>query len=138
MEGQVNSSNLKTDRSLLKYILLSAVTCGIYHIYVMTTLTDDVNTICSKYDNKKTMHFCLLFFLLTPITCGIANLVFFHNLSNRIGDELKRRGINLEFNSSTFWLWNILGSMIVVGPFVYFHKLFTAMNALCEDYNQKG
>ncbi len=138
MEGQVNSSNLKTDRSLLKYILLSAVTCGIYHIYVMTTLTDDVNTICSKYDNKKTMHFCLLFFLLTPITCGIANLVYFHNLSNRIGDELKRRGINLEFNSSTFWLWNILGSMIVVGPFVYFHKLFTAMNALCEDYNQKG
>ena len=27
------------------------------------------------------------------------------------------------FNATDFWLWNILGSLIVVGPFIYVHKL---------------
>ena len=30
------------------------------------------------------------------------------------------------------------GSFILVGEFVYFHKLCTAMNLLCEDYNAKA
>ena len=34
--------------------------------------------------------------------------------------------------------WYFLGSFIFVGPFVYFHKLCTAMNLLCEDFNAKN
>ena len=56
------------------------------------------------------MHYCLLTFVLAPITCGIALFVWFHNLSNRIGKELTRRGIGYGFSASTFWLWYVLGS----------------------------
>ncbi len=129
---------LATNRSLVKFILLSAITLGIYGLVVMTKVSTDINLIASRYDGKKTMHFCILFFLLTPITCGIATLVWYHNLSNRIGAELKRRNIPTEFSASTFWLWNVLGSCIVVGPFVYAHKLLTAMNQLSESYNTYG
>ena len=84
------------------------------------------------------MHFCLLAFLVTGITLGIGALVWYNNISDRIGAELRRRNIPIEFGASTYWLWNVLGSLIIVGPFIYLAKLFGAMNALCEDYNVKG
>ena len=116
---------LKTDRSLLKFILLSIITICIYGIVAMTSLTNDINTIISRYDGKKTMHFCLLFFIFIPITASIAAFVWFHRISARIGMELQRRGITeCSLSPSDYWLWGVLGALIVVGPFVDYHKLF--------------
>lgn len=129
---------LKTNRDLLKVILLSIITAGIYSIVFYTFVGDDINTIASRYDGKKTMHFCILIFLITPITAGIGALVWQHRLSNRIGAELMRRGINYNFNASTFWGWGFFGSLIVVGPFIYLAKLCAAMNELCRSYNVNG
>ena len=129
---------LKTNRGLLKFILLSIITLGIYGIVAMSSVSSDVNVICSRYDGKKTMHYCLLFFLVGPITAGIADLVWYHRISNRIGGELQRRGLGYDFGAKDFWLWGILGSLIIVGPFIYTHKLFKAMNALSENYNLNG
>lgn len=129
---------LKTNRGLLKFILLSVITLGIYAIVAMSSVSSDVNVICSRYDGKKTMHYCLLFFLVGPITLGIADLVWYHRISNRIGGELQRRGLGYDFGAKDFWLWGILGSLIVVGPFIYTHKLFKAMNTLSENYNVNG
>ena len=129
---------LKTNRGLLKYILLSAITFGIYGLVVMSAVSTDINTIASRYDGKKTMHFCLVFFIFSWLTCGIVPIVWFHNISGRIGNELRRRGINYSFGAGSFWGWNVLGSLIIVGPFIYAHKLFKAMNLLAADYNVKG
>ena len=49
---------------------------------------------------------------------------------------LEERGIAYDFGTSDFWGWYFLGSLVIVGPFIYFHKLCTAMNLLCEDYNK--
>lgn len=65
---------LKTNRGLLKYILLSIITFGIYGIVVMSTISTDINDIASKYDGKRTMHFCLVFL------CSV--MVDFWNLSS--------------------------------------------------------
>lgn len=143
MEANVNQvsrpvAQLKTNRGLLKLILLSIITFGIYPIVYYSSISSDVNIICSRYDGKKTMHYCLLYFLIGPITFGIAYIVWLHKISNRIGNELKRRGISYSFGAGTYWGWNVLGSFIVVGPFIYVHKLAKAMNLLCADYNAKG
>ncbi len=131
-------AQLKTDRGLVKFILLSLVTLGIYSIVYYSCISSDINIIASRYDGKKTMHFCLMSFILTPITLGIYTLVWYHQLSNRIGAELKRRGIDFDFGAKDFWLWNILGSLIFVGPYIYVHKLCKAMNLLSEDFNMRG
>jgi len=34
--------------------------------------------------------------------------------------------------------WLVLGSLILIGPFVYMAKLCTAMNLLAENYNING
>lgn len=129
---------LKTNRGLLKYILLSLITFGIYGLVVMSGISTDINTIAGRYDGKKTMHYCLVAFVFSWLTFGIVPLVWFHKISARIGNELERRGLGYSFGAGTFWGWYILGAMIGVGPLVYCYKLFKAMNTLAADYNEKG
>lgn len=131
-------AQLKTNRGLGKYILLSLVTLGIYGIIYFSCISSDINIIASRYDGKKTVHFCLMAFILAPITLGIYGIIWYHNISKRIGMELDRRCINYSFGAKDFWLWNILGSLIVVGPFIYIHKISKAMNLLSEDFNAVG
>lgn len=131
-------AQLKTDRSFIKTVLLSLVTFGIYAIICYGGITDDVNLVCSRYDNRKSMNYYLLFFLVGPITCGIASIVWNHNICDRIGNELKRRQIGYDFGAKDFWLWNVLGAVIIVGPFIFAHKFFTSVNMLNESFNQFG
>ena len=140
MENITNApvGQLKTNKGLLKTILLSLVTFGIYPLVVMSAVSNDINIVASRYDGKKTMHYCLLFFIVAPVTFGIAGIVWSHKISNRIGAELKRRGIDYSFSAADFWLWNVLGSLIGVGPLVYLHKLFKAVNKMNADYNVNG
>ena len=134
----VPRAQLCTSRNLAKTILLSMVTFGIYGIYVMSKVSEDINIIATRYDGQKTTHYCLMFFLFSWLTLGIAPLVWFHKISNRIGAELVRRNIPYEFDASTYWLWSFIGSLIVVGPFVYLHRLLKAMNMLSASYNYYG
>lgn len=129
---------LKTNRGLLKFILLSLITFGIYGIVVMSSISTDINLIAGRADGKKTMHYCLVYFIFSWLTFGIVPLVWYHKLSDRIGLELKRRGLAYNFGAGTFWGWNILGAFIIVGPFIYTHKLLQAMNLLSADFNARG
>jgi uncharacterized membrane protein YqgA involved in biofilm formation len=144
MENQVPvtpaapARQLKTNRSLLKVILLSIITLGIYSLFFYAGIASDVNLLASRYDGKKTMNFWLLFFIITPITAGIGMIVWIHKLCNRMGDELSRRGISYSFRASTYWLWCVLGALIIVGPFIFIHKFAEASNRLAADYNIKG
>ena len=129
---------LKTNRGLLKTILLSIITFGIYGIILYSNISSDINTIASRYDGKKTTHYCLMAFVFTPLTLGIAPFVWSHKISARIGRELQRRGIAYSFGAGSFWGWNILGALIGIGPFIYLHKLCKAMNLLSVNFNING
>lgn len=129
---------LTKKRNIAKLIIFTILTLGIYPIVVLSGISNDINVIASRYDGKKTMHYCLLFFLVGPLTLEIGTLVWNHKLANRVGDELKRRGIDYYISAKTYWLWSILGIFIAVGPWIYLHKLFKAMNLLCDNYNING
>jgi len=130
---------LKTNRGLLKLILLSVITFGIYGLVVWSDVSSDINTIAGRYDGKKTMHYLLLLFIVAPITLGIGGIVWYHRISERIGIELARRGIAYSFGAGSFWGWCVLGSFLFgIGPLVYVHKILKAMNLLAGDYNING
>ncbi len=128
---------LNTSRGLLKFILLNIITFGIYSLVFYSGISEDINVI-ARMDGKKTMHYCLMFFLIGPLTFGIGFLVWYHNISSRMGNELIRRGIMYSFGAVDYWLWGILGSFILIGPFVYIHKLAKASALLAADYNMRG
>ena len=126
---------LKTSRGLLKYILFSFITLGIYPIVMFSLISDELNTVCK--DNKRTTQYWLLWFL-SMVTLSIPIFIWNHTASNRMGNELKRRGINYSISASTFWGWGFLGAFIFIGPFVYLYKFLKASNLLNADFNQKG
>lgn len=138
MENTAPAYQLKTNRGLLKTILLSIITLGIYPIVLMSCISSDINLIAAKYDGKKTMHFCLMAFIFSWLTLGIYPIVWYHKLSARIGNNLAARGISYSFGAGSFWGWNVLGCLIGIGPLVYMHKLLKAMNLLSANYNING
>lgn len=131
-------NQLSTSRGLAKFIILTIVTFGIYSIVAMCGISRDINIIASRYDGRKTMNYILVFLIFSWLTFGIVPLVWYTKLSGRIGNELRRRGINYGFGAGTFWLWNVLGMVFAAGPFIYMFKLFRAMNKLSADYNVRG
>ena len=75
MEHYAPVRQLKTNKGLLKTILLSLITFGIYPLVVMTAVGNDVNTVASRYDGKHSMHYCLLTFIVAPrqgSLCGVS------------------------------------------------------------------
>ncbi len=116
-------------------ILLGMITFGIYPLVVYSHISEEINVIATPHDGRHTMHFCLLFFIFSWLTLGIATFVWWHRICDRIGNELKRRNLPYSFGASTFWLWNILGRLIIIGPFVFIHKHMKAMNYLNGDWN---
>lgn len=128
---------LPTNRSLLKMIFLSLITFGIYGIVIWTKIAGEINITASRYDGKRTCpYFAALY--LTAITYGIFAFVWQHKFTARVGAEVKRRGYNYNFGAKDFWLWCVLGSLIIVGPFVYCHKLLKSMNMINASYNFYG
>lgn len=128
---------LPAERSLAKMFFLGILTLGIYPLVIWCRIVTELNIAASRYDGERTMSY-LGAFLLAPVTLGVYPFVWMHSFCRRIGTELKRRGVNYEFGAKTFWLWNVLGSFILVGPFIFVHKLMRAMNLLNRDFNVKG
>lgn len=134
---QAPALQLPTGRSLVKMIFLSLITCGIYGIVIQSRISSEINITASRYDGKRTIPYLAAFWLMY-ITLGIYGLVWNHQFAKRIGNEVKRRGYEYNFGASDFWLWNVLGSLIIVGPFIYCHKLMKSMNMINTSYNMYG
>lgn len=135
--GQRPAIQFPTNRGLLKMIFLSIVTLGIYGVVIISKIITELNIAASRYDGKRTMPYFAMV-TLTPFTLGIYALVWQHKLANRIGVELTRRGCQYSFGASDFWLWGVLGSLILIGLLVYMHKLLKSMNLINESFNQYG
>ena len=79
---------LKADRSLLVYILLNFITCGIYGLYFIYALARDVNVVCAG-DGRNTAGLLKLV-LFSFLTCGLYGLFWFYSLGNRLACNAHR------------------------------------------------
>ena len=125
---------LPTKRGLGKMFFLGILTLGIYPTVIWSRIVTELNLAACRYDGKRTMPYFGMM-MLTGITMGIYPLVWMHTFCNRIGDELERRKLDYKFSAKTFWLWGVLGSLIIAGPFVFTHKLMQSMNRINGDFN---
>jgi uncharacterized membrane protein len=135
-EKEYKAPKLKTDRSMWKLILLNVLTLGIYSIIFFIPFSFDLDKIAPKSDRSKTMNY-LAAFVLSMFTFSIVLLVWHYHIAGRVNEALAKRKISYEFGTDSFWTWYFFGSLILIGPFVYFHKLCKAMNLLCAHYNEK-
>lgn len=134
--GMVPVMPLKTDRSLLMYILLTIVTCGIYSYVFIYQLAKDVNTACAG-DGEETAGL-VKFILLTMVTCGIYSWVWYYKLGNRLNNNAPRYGMQFQENGTTVLLWMLFGTWLCgVGFFISWNILIKNTNAICAAYNNQ-
>ena len=126
---------LATNRQMWKLMVFHILTLGIYGIMFFIPFSFDLDKIAPKRDGSRTMNY-LLAYLLSLFTLNIVIDVWHYHIATRIEEALSERGIDYNFGTKDFWCWFIFGSFILVGPFIYFHKLCKAMNLLCENYNE--
>lgn len=127
---------LDTDRSLVMYILLTIITCGIYGYYFIYKLAQDINVACEG-DGENTPGLAT-YLILSFITCGFYDLYWEYKIGNRISENAHRYGLIIEENGSSIILWRIFGALICgLGTFVGIHILLKNANTICEAYNNK-
>lgn len=133
-EKEYTPPKQQTNRSMVKLMTLSILTLGLYGIIFFIPLSFDLDKIAPKRDRSKTMNF-LFAYVLSLFTFAIVMDIWHYQIAARVEEALSKREIEYEFGTKDFWLWLMLGSFVLVGPFVYFHKLCKAMNLLCAHYN---
>ncbi len=127
---------LQTDRSLLMYILLTFITCGIYSYYFVYKMAHDVNIACEG-DGESTSGL-IAFILLSFITCGFYSMFWEYNLGNRLSANAPRYGMTFAENGTTVLMWMIFGSLLCgIGYFVGTNILIKNTNKICMAYNQQ-
>lgn len=127
---------LRTDRSLLIFILLSLVTCGIYMYIFLYYMIKDVNTACAG-DGDETPGL-LLYVLLSLVTCGIYSYIWVYKLGDRLARNCQRYGYTVTENGTTVLLWFLFGALLCgVGPFIGWNILINNTNMVCAGYNRE-
>ena len=135
-EKKYQLPKLQTNRNMWKLMLLNILTLGIYSIVFFMPLSLDIDKVDPKRYRDKTMSY-MVAYVLSLFTFSIVIIIWHYHIANRIEEALEHRNIDYDFSAGDFWKWFFFGSFILVGPFIYFHKLCTAMNLLCQSYNEK-
>ncbi len=121
------------NRGLMKYVLLTLVTCGFYSWYFIYKLAADVNVICEG-DGEHTDGLLKLI-LLSLCTCGIYSWVWYYKLGNRLWKNAQRYGLIFAENGTSVLLWQLFGSALCgIGPFVAMNIIIKNTNALATQY----
>ena len=89
-------------RSIVVCILLSIVTCGIYGIYWMIKLNDELNATAGK-ENATSGG---MVFLFTLITCGIYGYFWYYKMGENVDAIKTSRGLA---SSNTGIIYLVLG-----------------------------
>ncbi len=125
---------MKTNRSLLVYILLSILTLGLYSLYFWSCFARDMNVVCVG-DGRRTRGI-LARIIFSALTFGIYEIVWLYTTGDRIRINAHRLNVPVSCTGGGVLAWTILGALIVVGPFVAMYQMMSGLNQLCEAYNR--
>jgi len=126
---------LKTNRGLLKYIVFSILTLGIYDLVIIYKAAEETNITCAE-DGGKTRGL-LLFILFSILTLGIYGWIWYYNIIERWGKFVRKHGQVPSLSGSTYLLWLIVGAFLAgIGILVATHMYLKAWNETNEVYNQ--
>lgn len=129
------AQTVQADRSLLVYIVLSIVTCGIYSWWFTYKLAQDMNTVCKDGDNTPGLAAYILFSI---ITCGIYAYWWQYKIGNRQQANAAIYGFVINENGTTILLWDIVGLLLCgLGPFIAMNIIIKNMNKLAAAYNAR-
>lgn len=134
-EKKYEAPKTLTNRRMWKLMLFGFLTLEIYNIIFFYRAAKDMNTVIPSRKRSPLMNYILaLFFGL--ISASLALWAWHYQLADRVEEGLRDRKIRYDFETGDFWSWFFFGSLFLVGPYIYYHKLCKALNLLCQSYNE--
>lgn len=97
------------ERNIAVCIILSLVTCGIYGIYWMVCMANDLNTAAETPNDTSGG----MVFLLSLITCGIYAFYWLYKAGGKLESAQQKRGLPSSNNGVLYLILAILGLGIV-------------------------
>ena len=127
-------SYIKTDRSLLTYVVLTILTCGIYGYWFVYSVARDLNVMCA--DDGEHTGGLAAYIILSIVTCGIYNLWWLYKIGNRLQRNAPRYGLQFQENGTSVLMWYIFGSLLCfIGSFIALNIVIKNTNRLASAYN---
>ncbi len=96
-------------RSIPLCIILSIITCGIYGLYWLVCLANDVNTASGRTQEPSGG----MVLLLTIVTCNIYGLFWMYKAGEKIDSARVARGMPSQNNGLIYLLLSLFGLSIV-------------------------
>ncbi len=124
---------IKDDYSIWKFILLGFITCGIYNLWVIYQLADDVNELCRE-DGKQTSGL-LAYFLLSIVTCGLYGIFWWYRIADMLQSSARRRGVPTNISAGNVLICFLLNYVVGFTSYIGIYWVFEAVNALAKDHN---
>ena len=96
------------ERSVAVAIILSIITCGIYGLYWLACMSDDLNALtgCNETSGGTVV-------LLSIVTCGIYNWYWLYKAGEKVDMLKSRNGVQSSNSSIIYLLLGIFGLSIV-------------------------
>ena len=130
-------NKVNENRSLLLFIILNFLTCGLYGLFFIHSWAKDINTICEN-DGEHTSGL-LMYIILTFLTCGIYPIYWHYKNANRLYNISDDYNITINEDGTTILLWYLLGALLCgIGPFIALFILINNTNRLASAYNAKN
>ncbi len=104
-----NMTGAANDRNIVLAIILTIIKCGIYGIYWMYVLNEDINKL-SDHPEATSGGLVILF---TIITCGIYGLYWYYKMGERVEEIRAKKGLPNGSSAVLFLILGILGLGIV-------------------------
>lgn len=96
------------ERNVAVCIILSIVTCGLYGLYWIVCLGDDVCTISDKNNTSGGMVL-----VLTLITCGLYGLYWLYTCGEAVDNYKNTRGVHSSYSGIVYLALSLLGVGII-------------------------
>lgn len=130
----METKRLKTNRGVIKYILFTIITLGIYPLILHYGMARDLNQICEG-DGKRTAGL-LKYIIFTILTLGIYSFIWSYAYAERMANNASRYNVTIREHGSTILLWQLVGLLLFgIGPLVAMHMQLSNLNKLAEAYN---
>ncbi|MBQ8288189.1 MAG: DUF4234 domain-containing protein [Clostridia bacterium] len=127
---------VKTDYSLVAYILLSFITCGIYGWYYIHMMARDTNQICAEDGDK--VGGLAAYILLNLVTCGFYSVYWMYKIQNRLYIAGPKYGMPVAETGTTVLVWYLVGFLICgIGSFIAVHYVLKSLNRVGSAYNAR-
>lgn len=104
-----NGGSRVTNRNIILSVVLSFVTCGIYMLYWMASITNDANIVSDE--SSDTSGGLVVVFAI--ITCGIYTIYWFFKMGKKLYTAGQKSGKSISDNSIVYLLLGIFGFGIV-------------------------